>query len=191
MRALGAFRARVDARLPEDPAMNAPFPTPRRRASRPLPLLLPLCVLAAGLVGPAASHAAPSGVTAQPLAVGVLPEPVRTRFKTPESAGPGTPVEDLVAVRFTVAPGGSFGWHQHGGPVWVIVEQGTLTLYDGDDPGCTGRPQVAGSAFLDSGNHVHNARNEGATPVVVLATFMLPDGGALRTDVANPGVCPF
>lgn len=37
---------------------------------------------------------------------------------------------------------------------------------------------------------VHNARNEGTEPVVY-ATFMLPDGGALREDVANPGVCAF
>ena len=171
--------------------MNAPVSPARPRASRLLTLLPPMCLLAAALGSPTPTLAAPSGVTAQPIAIGVLPTPIRTKFKTARSAGPGTRVEDLVVVRFTVAPGGSFGWHQHGGPVWVIVEQGTLTLYDGDDASCTGQPQVAGSAFLDSGNHVHNARNEGAEPVVVLATFMLPDGGALRTDVENPGVCPF
>ncbi len=37
----------------------------------------------------------------------------------------------------------------------------------------------------------HSHRNEGAEDVVVYATFMLPEGGAPRIDVENPGVCPF
>lgn len=169
--------------------MNVPRSTTGRRTSA-LARLLPAALLA--LVAPLQSAvAAPVGVSAQPLGIGVLPESVRMKFKDDHGFGAGTPVDDLVMVRFTIAPGGSFGWHEHGGPVWVVVQQGTLTLYDGDDATCTGRAQVTGSAFLDNGQHVHNARNEGDIPVVVLATFMLPDGGALRTDVASPGLCPF
>ena len=53
----------------------------------------------------------------------------------------GTDVEDIVMIEFTIAPGGYFGWHRHGGPVWVVVKQGTLTLYDSDDETCTGTAQ--------------------------------------------------
>lgn len=134
-----------------------------------------------------------SGVTPRVIATGALPDTVRTKLKAEADGGfgAGTPVADLAVVEFTVAPGGYFGWHVHGGPVWVVVEQGTLTLYDGDDPSCTGAPYPEGSALLDSGNHVHNARNEGSEPVVIYATFMLPEGGALRVDAPNPGLCPF
>jgi hypothetical protein len=66
-----------------------------------------------------------------------------------------------------------------------------LTLYDSDDPTCTGTSHEPGSAFLDVGNHVHNAWNEGVDDVVVYGTFMLPIGGLIRVDAADPGVCPF
>jgi quercetin dioxygenase-like cupin family protein len=100
-------------------------------------------------------------------------------------------VAQIAVIKFTIAPGGFFGWHTHGGPVWVVVAAGELTLYDSDDTTCTGRVHKPGSAFLDAGNHVHNARNEGVNPVVVYGTFMLPAGGAVRVDASDPGVCTF
>ena len=41
-----------------------------------------------------------------------------------EGFGDGTSVADIVVVEYTVAPGGYFGWHRHGGPVWVISSAG-------------------------------------------------------------------
>ena len=67
-------------------------------------------------------------------------------------------------------PGGTFGWHQHGGPVWVVVAQGTLTLYAGDE-GCAATTVSAGGAFLDPGDHTHSAVNLGDQAVIVYATF--------------------
>lgn len=152
-----------------------------------------LCsALAVALAPVPEAQATPSmGVTPRLVAFGVLPEPVRTKLKDEGGFGDGTAVENLSLVEFTVAPGGYFGWHVHGGPVWVMVKQGTLTLYDANDRTCTGTPYQPGSALLDGGNHVHNARNEGQEPVVIYATFMLPEGGQLRIDAPDPGVCPF
>jgi quercetin dioxygenase-like cupin family protein len=138
-----------------------------------------------------AGATAGNGVTPTIITQSALPEPIRVKFKDDGGFGAGTAVTNLTLVRYEVQPGGYFGWHQHGGPVWAQVAAGTLTLYEGDDASCTGTPYPAGTSFLDAGDHTHNARNEGETPVVVYATFMMPAGGALRIDVPDPGVCPF
>jgi quercetin dioxygenase-like cupin family protein len=126
-------------------------------------------------------------VVGEPLASGSLAEPVRAKLKDHEGGfGDGTAVAQVSTIKYTVQPGGYFGWHRHGGPVWVVVAAGTLTLYEGDDATCTGHDQPAGRAFLDPGDHVHNARNEGSVPVVVYATFLLPAGGQTRIDAPAP-----
>ena len=170
--------------------------SPARRRARGASLFAPLLACTVALVATPAHEASATpgnGVTPRMVGMGVLPEPVRAKLKADhhEGFGDGTSVADIVVVEYTVAPGGYFGWHQHGGPVWVIVQQGTLTLYDSDDATCTGTVYTAGNAFLDAGDHTHNARNETGAPVVVYGTFMLPDGAALRVDAPNPGNCPF
>src|SRR5215469_17783903 len=40
---------------------------------------------------------------------------------------------DTVVMTTTIAPGGSTGWHSHPGPAFIVVTQGTLTVYDGND----------------------------------------------------------
>lgn len=52
----------------------------------------------------------------------------------------GTDVSKVTVMKYAAEPGASFGWHQHGGPVWAVVTAGALTLYHGDDPSC--RPSV-------------------------------------------------
>jgi quercetin dioxygenase-like cupin family protein len=100
---------------------------------------------------------------------------------------------DTVVLRQTFAPGGSTGWHTHPGPAYIVVTQGTVTLYDGDDPTCTPHTYGAGTGFLDPGfGHVHIARNEGTTPVTVIATYLnVPPGGSPRIDADDPGNCSF
>ena len=131
-----------------------------------------------------------SGVTGEVIASGILPETVPAKFKT-ETGIVQADVSKITVIRHTIVPGGVFGWHQHGGPLWATVVSGTLTVYHGDDPTCTGEAYPAGSVFMDPGNHMHNARNEGSENLVVLVTFMLPEGGAPRVDVPNPGNCSF
>ena len=91
---------------------------------------------------------------------------------------------DTVVTTTTIAPGG---------PAFIVVTQGTLTVYDGDDPACTPHRYGPGSGFLDAGlGHVHIARNEGTAPVTVVQTYLgVPPGGSQRIDAPAPGNCPF
>jgi hypothetical protein len=50
----------------------------------------------------------------------------------------------------------------------------------------------AGTAFIESGNHPLNVRNEGTEPAVNIVTFIVAAGttnAGLRIDSPNPG-CP-
>ncbi|MBA2335850.1 MAG: hypothetical protein H0V90_13065 [Blastocatellia bacterium] len=88
---------------------------------------------------------------------------------------------------------GSTGWHSHPGPVVVLIESGTMSFYDADDPTCTVRTYTAGQAFIDSGQgHAHIARNEGSVDLVLAATYFdVPPGGLFRLDAVNPETCSF
>ena len=131
-----------------------------------------------------------SGVSNEVISSGILLKPIDSKFKA-ETGNVQAEVSKIIVIRHTIAPGGVFGWHQHGGPLWATVVSGGLTVYHGDDPTCTGELYPAGSVFMDPGNHTHNARNEGTENLVVIVTFMLPEGGAPRVDVPNPGNCAF
>ena len=87
-----------------------------------------------------------SGVTGETLASGTLPEVVPAKFKA-ETGIVQSDVSKITVIRHTITPGGVFGWHQHGGPLWATVVSGNLTVYHGDDPTCTGEVYPAGSVF--------------------------------------------
>ena len=97
----------------------------------------------------------------------------------------------LYVVQNTVAPGGSFGWHNHTGPSLVIVTSGIATEYEGNDPTCTPQVHPAGSTFVDSGEATgHLVRNEGSVNLVVTVVRFVPEGAVQRLDLPNPGYCP-
>jgi hypothetical protein len=100
---------------------------------------------------------------------------------------------DVVTVEFVVQPGGHGGWHTHPGPAFFTVSEGTLTIYDGDDPGCTPQlfPAGTGSMEAESSSHIHITRNETSSVVKTVVTFLVPVGSPLRTDLPDPGNCPF
>lgn len=99
---------------------------------------------------------------------------------------------DVVTQQITISPGGHTGWHSHPGPVFVTIASGTMTFYDADDPTCTAVTYGPADSFVDrGGGHVHTARNEGTTDLVLYATYLVPVGAAIRTDAAAPGTCPF
>ena len=129
-----------------------------------------------------------SGVTGETITSGTLLEQVPAKFRT-ETGTVHADVSKITIVKYTIVPGGVFGWHEHGGPLWATIVSGSLTFYHGDDPSCTGVVYPAGSTFMDPGNHTHNARNEGTENLVVYVVFMLPEGGAPRIDVSDPGNC--
>ena len=100
---------------------------------------------------------------------------------------------DLYVVRNTFSPGGTSGWHTHPGPSLVTVTQGTVTVYDGDDPTCIPKVYSAGNTFVDptSNNHVHFVRNETGTPAVTVAVQLVPEGAMRRVDFTPlPTFCP-
>lgn len=98
---------------------------------------------------------------------------------------------DVTTVQNTVAPGGSFGWHSHPGPSFIIVKSGTITFYHGDDPTCAPDVYHAGQALVDTGNDVHIGRNEGTESVVVIVTRLIPAGDAPRDNQPASGFCGF
>jgi hypothetical protein len=90
----------------------------------------------------------------------------------------------------------STGWHTHPGPSFVIVTQGSVTVYDGDDPACTPHVYTAGTpdnAFIDPGDgHVHIIRDESGAVAKTVAVQFVPAGSTTRRqDAPDPGNCPF
>jgi hypothetical protein len=89
----------------------------------------------------------------------------------------------------------STGWHTHPGPSFVIVTQGSITAYDGDDPACTPHVYTAGTpdnAFIDpGGGHVHIIRDESGAVAKTIAVQFIPAGATRRQDAPDPGNCPF
>ena len=124
----------------------------------------------------------PSGFNATVIASGDLPKPVQAIMT---GFGSGLEVSKIVVMLVRFEPGGSSGWHQHGGPAWVVINSGNLTFYN---ESC--KPQVyqAPSTHFESGK-IHKAVNEDSEPTEVYATFMLPKDGELQTDVPDPGTC--
>ena len=153
-------------------------------------LALVSLVMSSLLLAKSVAATPPSGLSSTPVASGALPEMIRAKFKAGEGGFTnGTEVKNIVMVKFTLGPGGTFGWHQHSGPVWAIVTSGRLSIYDGDDPTCTPHYYEAGSALLDPGSDTHLGSNETNEPVEIYATFMMPEGGTPRVDAENPGPC--
>jgi hypothetical protein len=101
------------------------------------------------------------------------------------------PSLDVAMQSISFPAGAQSTWHKHPGPVFIIVAQGTMRFYEGDDPTCTPMERTAGQGFLDKGEHAHIARNESGAPAQTVVTYLVPQGAALRIDQPNPGNCPF
>ena len=101
---------------------------------------------------------------------------------------------DLYVQQNTWQPGGSTGWHTHPGPSLIIVTQGTVTEYDGDDATCTPHVYSANGAnsFVDvGGGAVHLIRNESAAVAQTIVVQLIPAGAVRREDAPDPGNCSF
>jgi quercetin dioxygenase-like cupin family protein len=98
---------------------------------------------------------------------------------------------DIHVLSNRIAPGGSFGWHSHPGPSFVIVRSGTATFYLGADPNCEPHRVTTGHVFVDKGRAVHIVRNEGKVDLVTVVVSFTPRGAARRIDARDPGNCHF
>jgi quercetin dioxygenase-like cupin family protein len=131
-----------------------------------------------------------SGAVPSTLATGILDAGVKIR--TDDLRLSTRDDVQVVTQSITIAPGGHTGWHSHPGPVFVTIAAGSMAFYDGDRHKCKSVIYETGESFIDrGGGHVHIARNEGITNLVLLATYLVPVGAPVRTDVPNPGICPF
>jgi hypothetical protein len=101
------------------------------------------------------------------------------------------PALDVAMQSINFPIGAQSTWHTHPGPVFIIVSQGTMKFYEGDDPTCTPVELSAGHGFLDKGEHAHMARNESGAPAQTVVTYLVPRGAALKSDQPRPGNCPF
>jgi len=145
----------------------------------------------------AANATPPSGVSFTPVGRATLPEfDVKRKDKALgwelrlDAAQPIDAATQIV----TFQPGGNSGWHTHPGPVVFTVKTGTLTVYEGEDPSCTPVVFQAGTGAVEAGTstHSHMVRNETTSIAEALVTYLVPVGAnPLRTDLPNPGNCPF
>jgi quercetin dioxygenase-like cupin family protein len=119
----------------------------------------------------------------------------RVRFQVPgmrPHIACGATACDMVFQVLTIQPGGFTGWHTHPGPTFVAVAQGEGSMYRAGGTACTPTKYAVGSGFLQHSTEVHNMRNEGSTPLVLHAFYLLPPGtadAAIRVDQPQPSNC--
>ncbi|AZZ80930.1 cupin [Gordonia alkanivorans] len=134
-------------------------------------------LLAPVFVGPATANAtASTGVSSRTLAhtdipVGLVPF-------IPQGA-------HVEVTETTIAPGGTTGWHYHDGETFAFVRQGTLTHPESD---CKPSIYPTGSIFSDppGKKHVHEGKNVGDVPVVIVFLYVTPPGKPLSQDADAP-----
>ena len=85
----------------------------------------------------------------------------------------------LVQQELDFAPGSQTAKHRHGGPGVITVLQGQLTLNrDG-----TGKTYNVGDSFTETPGQTLQAFNRGSAALIVVATYLLPDGAQLTTNL--------
>ena len=105
------------------------------------------------------------------------PQVKRTVLLRHDAPAPGF---EAVLVRVELPVGGREGRHTHPGLLLIYVEEGTLTLeYEG-------KPSTdykTGDSVIVEAGKVHEGINKGNTPIKAIATFVIPKGATLTTQV--------
>ncbi|MBB1032744.1 cupin domain-containing protein [Dietzia sp. SLG310A2-38A2] len=85
----------------------------------------------------------------------------------------------------TIEPGAGTGEHCHYGQLIAVVEQGELTHYADIYPGGV-HVYSQGESIIEGAGYPHEGRNEGDEDVVLMVTYVIPEGKPLaETDLAN------
>src|SRR6266568_4392902 len=96
-------------------------------------------------------------------------------LSSPILSGPYSLVQQVL----DFAPGSQTPQHRHGGPGLITVLQGQVTLSrDG-----LVRTFNAGDSFVEMPGQTLQAFNRGSADLVLAATFLLPDGAQLTTNL--------
>lgn len=83
--------------------------------------------------------------------------------------------------------GQAVGFHYHTGPVYNIIQSGTLT----EDDGCGNiETHSAGDAFFEGPGHIHEVRNEQSEPVIIWATIIHSQTKPGTVRVSGPKCAP-
>lgn len=90
---------------------------------------------------------------------------------------------DFTIGTLTFAPGTNSGWHHHPGIIWVLVEQGQVTI---TDENCQTTTYSAGQVFLEGGDEPMLASNEGSVPAVVYNAQVVPQGDDFKANDDAP-----
>jgi|ERR1019366_7193319 quercetin dioxygenase-like cupin family protein len=105
------------------------------------------------------------------------PQVKRTVLLRHDAPAPGF---EAVLVRVDLPVGAREGRHTHPGLLLIHVEEGTLTLdYEGK-PSTDYKP---GDSVVVEPGKVHEGINKGNTPIKAIATFVIPKGATLTTQV--------
>jgi quercetin dioxygenase-like cupin family protein len=92
---------------------------------------------------------------------------------------------DFTIGTLTFAPGTNSGWHHHPGIIWVLVEQGQVTI---SDENCQTTTYSAGQVFLEGGDEPMLASNQGSIDAVVYNTQVVPQGEPFKIP-DDPPAC--
>jgi quercetin dioxygenase-like cupin family protein len=115
-------------------------------------------------------------------------------FKFEAEAEPtqeGKEAIDLVVRTHDYAARSYTGWHTHPGPVFITVLEGTLTVYEYDDPSCTPRVLNKGEGYVDTGRG-HLVRNETDEVAKDVTVIVAPVGKPFRGEISPRGSpCPY
>lgn len=98
-----------------------------------------------------------------------------------EVAGPA----EVTYRKITIKPGAGTGLHCHYGQLIAVVSEGVFTHYAPIYP--TGVHQYeAGDSIIEGAHYIHEGKNEGTDDVVLLVTYVTPEGEPLsETDLTN------
>lgn len=122
--------------------------------------------------------AATSLLAAQPAPTPAAPAVIRKVLTQQDLPIPGN--YSLVLVSVEIPVGGREGRHTHPGALVLYVQEGAFTLdYEG-------KPTVtykAGETFFVEAGKIHEGINKGATSAKGLASFVVPKGQPLTTQV--------
>jgi len=92
--------------------------------------------------------------------------------------GDVTADREVVMARAEISPGGATGRHTHPGPETGYVLEGSTTVeIDGQPP----KVYHAGDTYLIPQGTVHNAKDVGEKPAVVLAIYVVEKGKPLAS----------
>src|SRR5947199_205833 len=130
------------------------------------------------LVLVAAALMAACGGGSSSVAAKLPPGPVvKYRNMLPGQSSTGS--IDLIQTIINFAPGSQTLKHHHGGPGVITVIQGEVTLSsDGVE-----RTYKVGESFTELSGQTLQAFNRGTSELIVVATYLLPDGAQLSTNV--------